>query len=326
MRFSLSEDQLSIQSTAREFLAARYPFSEVRRLALEEERGFTDEQWSEMVELGWPGLAIPEEHGGLGLGMVELAVLAEELGYAVAPTPLPSSWATAQLVGPVFLERLAGGGERGAAASFHDEADGSWLVADADAAALIVLGDRVISRDEADVERVDALDHTRRLYRVRAADDAGEPSGEHDHADGLARIAVQTAAETVGIAQRAMEMAVEYAKDRKQFGRPIGTYQAVSHACAQMLLEVEGARSLVYFAAWALEHSRDEAPLAAAAAAAYAGDAGTRVTGSSLQVHGGIGFTWEHDLHFLLKRAQSNARGVLRPSERRAEVAALIGL
>ena len=117
-----------------------------------------------------------------------------------------------------------------------------------------------------------------------------------------------TAAESVGVAQRAMEMAVDYAKERKQFGRPIGSYQAVSHRCAQMLLEVEGARSAVYWAAWALDHEPETAPVAASMAKAYASDAGRRVPRAALQVHGGIGFTWEHDLHFFLKRAQANAR------------------
>ena len=109
-----------------------------------------------------------------------------------------------------------------------------------------------------------------------------------------------------------MEMAVDYAKERKQFGRPIGAYQAVSHRCAQMLLETEGARSAAYYAAWAADNEPETAPLAASMAKAYASDAGTRVTGASLQVHGGIGFTWEHDLHLFLKRAQLGRRHVRR--------------
>ncbi len=106
------------------------------------------------------------------------------------------------------------------------------------------------------------------------------------------------------MAQRAMELAVEYARDRKQFDRPIGSYQAVSHRCAQMLLEVEGARSASYYAAWTAESEPETLALAASMAKAYASDAGWRVCTSSLQVHGGIGFTWEHDLHFFLKRAK----------------------
>ena len=121
------------------------------------------------------------------------------------------------------------------------------------------------------------------------------------------RLCVALAAESTGIAQRTLEMAVEYAKDRQQFGRPIGAYQAVSHRCAQMLLETENARSAVYGAAWAADAEPESLPLAASMAKAYASDAGWRVPDASIQVHGGIGFTWEHDLHFFLKRGRSNA-------------------
>ena len=118
---------------------------------------------------------------------------------------------------------------------------------------------------------------------------------------------VALAAESTGLAQRTLEMAVAYAKDRQQFGRPIGAYQAVSHRCAQMLLETENSRSAVYGAAWAADADPGALPLSASMAKAYAGDAGWRVPDASIQVHGGIGFTWEHDLHFFLKRGRSNA-------------------
>src|SRR5918997_3848841 len=137
---------------------------------------------------------------------------------------------------------------------------------------------------------------------------------------------VANAAESVGVAARAMEMAVAYAKERHQFGRPIGSYQAVSHACAQMLLEVEGARSAVFWAAWALDHEPETAPLATACAKAYAGDCGRRVTRAALQVHGGIGFTWEHDLHLFLKRGEANAHAYGEASLHRDRIAALAGL
>ena len=121
------------------------------------------------------------------------------------------------------------------------------------------------------------------------------------------RLCVALAAESTGIAQRTMEMAVEYAKDRKQFDRPIGAYQAVSHRCAQMLLETENSRSAFYGAAWAADAEPESLHLAASIAKAYASDAGWRVPDASIQVHGGIGFTWEHDLHFFLKRGKQNA-------------------
>jgi len=147
-----------------------------------------------------------------------------------------------------------------------------------------------------------------------------------DASRALDLIATATAAELVGISQRALEMAVEYAKDRKQFDRQIGAYQAVSHVCAEMLKQVEGARSLVYYAGWTAGAAPDELPIAASMAKAYASDAGWFTTASSLQVHGGIGFTWEHDLHWFLKRAKTD--GVLYGSARdhRERVAELAGL
>jgi alkylation response protein AidB-like acyl-CoA dehydrogenase len=123
-----------------------------------------------------------------------------------------------------------------------------------------------------------------------------------------------------------MEMAVEYAKDRQQFGRPIGVNQAISHRCAQMLLEIESARSATLYAGWAADHEPETLALAGAMAKAYASDAGWRVTASALQVHGGIGFTWEHDLHFFLKRAKSDAHLFGTASEHRERVAELSGL
>jgi alkylation response protein AidB-like acyl-CoA dehydrogenase len=300
MNFDLSDDQRTIKTTAREFLAARYPLAEVRRLALEDERGFTEAQWREMVELGWPEIA--------EIGTVEMIVVAEELGYALAPTPLQSTWA-AGLLGA----SLDGG--RGAVV-----VDG--LAFDAGSADVLVDWDDGSRRTGASVEPVRALDPTRRLFRVSG----GERSGGGDVERGRLQVMVMNAAESVGVAERAMEMAVAYAKERKQFGRAIGSYQAVSHACAQMLLEVEGARSAVYWAAWALDHEPETAPLAAACAKAYAGDAGRRVPRAALQVHGGIGFTWEHDLHFFLKRGEANAHAYGEGTAHRERIAALAGL
>ena len=157
-----------------------------------------------------------------------------------------------------------------------------------------------------------SIDPTRRFssvnfegVRVAAADSL--PAAGPDYFAVFHRLCVALAAESTGIAQRTMEMAVEYAKDRQQFGRPIGAYQAVSHRCAQMLLETENARSLVYGAAWAADAEPKSLPTAASMAKAYASDAGWRVPNASIQVHGGIGFTWEHDLHFFLKRGRANA-------------------
>jgi alkylation response protein AidB-like acyl-CoA dehydrogenase len=299
VNFDLSDDQRTIKSTAREFLAARYPLSEVRRLALDDERGWTDAQWEEIVELGWPDIA--------ELGTVEMIVVAEELGYALAPTPLPSTWA-AGLFG-------ASGG-RGALVVGE-------LAADAGTADVLVDWDGNLVTG-ADVEPARSLDPTRRWFRVNGGERS--PGGGDDLEKARGQVTVMNAAESVGVATRAMEMAVEYAKDRKQFDRPIGTYQAVSHPCAQMLLEVEGARSAVYWAAWALDYEPETAPLAVAIAKSYAGDAGRRVPRAALQVHGGVGFTWEHDLHFFLKRGEANAHAYGDGAAQRERVASLTGL
>lgn len=359
MNFELSDDQQVIKRTAKEFLAARYKPETVRALA-EADDGPPEEQWRQLAELGWPGVIVPEANGGLGLGAVELVVIQEEMGYALAPSPLFSTLAAALLLVAAgtdaqrerWLGPLASGEARGTVAVWdssagwapdHSElepADGSLTatkVAVPDAASadfLIVAGADgrhylvETGADGVSVSPERSLDPTRRLFTVSlegARADALQSDPERvGHA--YSTIVTALAAENVGVAQRVMEMAVTYAKDRKQFDRPIGSYQAVSHRCAQMLLEVEGARSLSYWAGWALEHEPETAPRAASMAKAYASDAGFRVAASALQVHGGIGFTWEHDLHFFLKRAKANAHAFGDARWHRDRVAQLAGI
>jgi alkylation response protein AidB-like acyl-CoA dehydrogenase len=354
MRFELTDDQRAIQEAARDFLAARYSAEEIRRLAFDDDRGFTDEQWTAIAELGWPALVVAEDDGGLGLGVVELAVLMEQLGYALAPAPLLSTVAAALVIAAAgddtqraeWLPALADGERRGTVAPLPPadglQADGDALTAsleaipDAAGADLLVVStghERLslveLAGDGVTVERASGLDPTRRVSTVRLDRAPSTPLGAPDGA-ALARardvIAVATAAESVGVAQRAMEIAVAHARERHQFGRPIGVFQAVSHPCAQMLLETEGARSAVLYAAWALDHSPEEAPLAAAMAKSYASDAGWRVPAAALQVLGGIGFTWEHDLHLWLRRGRANAAVWGDPRSQRARVAELLGL
>jgi alkylation response protein AidB-like acyl-CoA dehydrogenase len=359
MNFELSDDQQAIKRTAKEFLAARYKPETVRALA-EGDEGPTDAQWRELAELGWPGVIVPEYYGGLGLGAVELVVIQEQMGYALVPSPLFSTLAAALLLVAVgtdsqrerWLGQLASGQARGSVAVWdpaagwapdHSEvelADGSLTaikvaVADAaDADFLIVAGADgshylvETGGDGVQIVAERALDPTRRLFTVTLDRAPAEALGSDRErvAQAYATIVTALAAENVGVAQRAMEMAVTYAKDRKQFDRPIGSYQAVSHRCAQMLLEVEGARSLSYWAGWALDNEPETATRAASMAKAYAGDAGFRVTASALQVHGGIGFTWEHDLHFFLKRAKANAHAFGDARWHRDRVAELAGI
>jgi alkylation response protein AidB-like acyl-CoA dehydrogenase len=312
VNFDFSDDQHAIKRTARERLAERFKMEKVRELA--EAGEYDDAIWSELCELGWPGIFIGEEHGGQGLGTVELIILMEELGYALAPLPFLSNAAAGLVLDAAgsdaqkerWLPGIASGEARGTVGLLKDDGEAK-LVPDADSAEVILLlgheGARIVERGQAEVEPVDTMDATRRYARVRGEGEALEG----DRLPGVSRMAAALAAELTGIAQHAMEMSVEYARDRKQFGRPIGSYQAVSHRCAQMLLEVEGARSGAYYAAWCGDSEPDTLPLAACMAKAYASDAGWRVCTSALQVHGGIGFTWEHDLHFFLKRAKVDA-------------------
>jgi alkylation response protein AidB-like acyl-CoA dehydrogenase len=329
VNFGFTDDQQAIKATAREFLADRFRLERVREMA--EAGRYDDALWREMAELGWPGIFIGEEHGGQGLGTVELMILLEELGYALAPSPYLSNAIAGLLIRHAgsdeqrerWLPGIAAGTELGAAGASHG---GRALVPDAGAAAVVVAVDGAEARlraAPADAEALASIDSTRPLFRVPSADGEELPG---DVAGGLDRAAVATAAELVGVAQRALEMAVEYARERQQFGRPIGAYQAISHRCAQMLLEIEGARSVTYHAAWAADHEPETLPLAASMAKAYASDAGQRVTASALQVHGGIGFTWEHDLHFFLKRANADAHLLGDAREHRDRVAGLAGI
>jgi alkylation response protein AidB-like acyl-CoA dehydrogenase len=330
MDFGFNDEQEEIKRTAHEFLSARFPPEKVRELA--EARAYDDALWREICELGWPGIAIDEARGGQGLGMVELVILCEELGYACAPVPYLSNAAAGLAIALAgsdeqregWLPGIASGEARGAAAFTADE---EALVPDAEGAAVLVLpeadGARLVQASDAQVEPLELIDPTRSYARVGA--DGGEVL-PGDVAAAICRVFVAVAAELTGVAQRAMEMAVEYAKEREQFGRPIGSYQAVSHRCAQMLFDTEEARSLTYYAAWTADAEPESLPLAAAMAKARASDAAWSVTASALQVLGGIGFTWEHDLHFLLKRARTTGQLMGPARQQRESVADLVGL
>ena len=366
MYFDLTDEQQAIKSTAKGFLANRYKSERIRDLAASE-TGFEQSEWDEMAGLGWPGLAVPEEWGGQGLGIVDLAVLFEEMGYALAPSPL----FTNTIVGLAlslcgsddqrerYLRPLAAGELRGAPALWdagtpaavgehtmearaHGDGvvlDGAkTLVADAASADFFMVATAAGRRHLIDagaegltVVPEPSIDLTRRLssvrfegVRVAAADTL--PADGADYYAVFNRLCIALAAECTGIAQRTMEMAVEYAKDRKQFDRPIGAYQAVSHRCAQMLLETENSRSAVYGAGWAADANPEGLPLAASIAKAYSSDAGWRVPDASIQVHGGIGFTWEHDLQFWLKRGRVAGRMLGTPRDHRERIADLSGL
>jgi len=335
MDFGLTDDQREIQRTAREMLAERAKPERVREIVESHPpAGTTDEAlWKELCELGWPGIAISEEHGGQGLGTIELSILCEELGRVVAPVPfLASAMAACVIEHAGSLEqreRWLGGlasGETIGALSGAVDGTSELVVSGAEADVIVLVeadgSGRLLTPQDAEVSKVATIDPTRSAAQVSAADGAGESL--EDGCPGLGRALVAVSSELVGVCERSLEMTLAYVKERKQFGVPVGAYQAVSHRCAQMLLDTEKARSTTAFAAWSADADPDGLAEAAAMAKAAASDAGREVTASAIQAHGGIGFTWEADVHWLFKRAQIDAVLLGGAARHRARVAAIL--
>jgi alkylation response protein AidB-like acyl-CoA dehydrogenase len=352
MQFGLTETQQVLKNSAREFFSAECPIAEVRRL-METDTAYDAALWQKMAHQGWTGIIFDEEYGGLGLGLVEMAVSLEEMGRALLPGPYLS---TVPLAGVAidaagnpsqkqrYLSRISMGEARTTLALL--EADAQWdpeavklkvrptaagfgltgrkmFVPDAAAADFLVcaarrgddLGLFIVPRGARGltISPLPALDQTRKLYQVAfenvpvAEEDflaIGDPARDAlDRA--LAAATVALVAEMVGGMQRVMEIAVEYAKARKQFGKPIGQFQAVQHLCADMLLLTESSRSAAFYAAWALQERAPEAAAAVSIAKAYASDAYREVGNRGIQVHGGMGFTWENNVHLYYKRAKA---------------------
>ncbi|HEX5225374.1 MAG TPA: acyl-CoA dehydrogenase family protein [Solirubrobacteraceae bacterium] len=331
MDFGYTDDQRDIQRTARDLLAERAKPERVRELA---EAGRTDDAlWRELCELGWPGIAIAEEHGGQGLGTIELSILCEELGRSLAPVPLLPTALAAALIQhggsdeqrARWLPDLASGETVGALASGSDGSS-DLVIGGAEAGVIVLVEDdgsaRVCAASDAEVAPLASVDPTRSAARVSFGE-AGEALGG-DACVGLGHALVAISSELVGVCSRTLEMTVAYVKDRKQFGVPVGSYQAVSHRCAQMLLDTEKARSAAAFAAWAADSEPSLLAEAAAMAKAACSDAGREVTASAIQAHGGIGFTWEADVHWLYKRAQLDAALLGGGKRHRAQLAGIL--
>ena len=357
MDFGLSEEQEMLQQSAREFLTQECPPTFVRAMYTETD-GFSRELHRKMAEQGWTGLLVPEAHGGLGLGMLDMAVLLEEMGRAVVPGPFLFSsvlvtlalmhggtstqkkqWlprlATGEAVGTLaFLEE----GDRIDAAGIQFKAkktrDGYVLsgtkmfvpfaaVADVLLVAVRTKGKAkkginllLLERDTPGVTTtsLDIFDQTRRVYEVTfkkvTAPTTALVGGDGHGWKILARVldaaCIAFAADSLGGAQKSLEMAVDYAKVRTQFNRPIASFQALKHMAAEMASEIEPARSLVWYAAHAFDALPREVSRAASLAKACLSDVYARTTNRAVQMHGGIGFTWEHDMHFWFKRAKWN--------------------
>ena len=341
MDFDLSADQVALRDAAAALLDDRCGMAVVRRAC--DRGGFDADLWAAMVQQGWPGIAVPESQGGVGLGTVEAAVLLEQAGGHLAPVPL-----TQQLVALTVLadgpwgERLLSGDAIACVARtpLQRAADGTVsgrcepVIYGSRADVLVApAGDDLVAVDLAGVGRSPepAMDQTRELAWIELDAAPAVTVGGADEAEAhLDRGAVFHSAEMLGGAERVMNLAVEYAKVREQFGRPIGSFQAVKHRCADMLVDVEGMRSAVYHAAWALGADdgsavgRAQAVETAAVAKIWCSDAAVRVAESALQVHGGIGFTWEADVHLHLKRAQLDQVAFGDARHHRARLAAIL--
>jgi len=338
MQFGLSESQEFLKDTARKFFAGECPSAEVRRL-METDTAFDAAFWSKLTHQGYTGIIFPEEYGGVGLGKVELMLLMEEAGRGLLPGPFFSTVVLAgsvlQSVGaPVhkkqYLEPICKGEARATVALA--EAHASWDPADvrlsvsngkltgeklfvSDAAIadfiLVVARNGVFVVDSKapglNITPMSAMDLTRKLYAVEFSNTPAEKIGDTNNLRRPLDIATAAlAAEMVGGMQRTLDITVEYAKTRKQFGKPIGMFQAVQHQCADMYLETESSRSAVYYAGWALEENAPDAAAAVSIAKMYASDAARTVGNRGIQIHGGMGFTWENDLHLYYRRAKAS--------------------
>ena len=352
MNFGFTEEQELLRAEVRKFLDQNCPIEEVRKLS-ETPEGFSRHLWERMAELGWVGLTLPEEHGGVGLGWVELVVVLEETGRTLFPSPLVSTVLAATAIARAgsakeraeWLPRLADGSAIGAVA--HQEAarldpagisleaasegDGftlrgeKVLVSDAQSADVFVVAFRTGAAPEAltlalvprgteglSVEPHVTMDRTRRMGRVRfdgvrvaegavlGEVGAGWPLLAHLLDCG----AMAVTAEIVGAAEGALALTAEYARERVQFGEPIGRFQGVKHPLAEMFVDVESFKSLCYWAAWQLDEGSDEASLAVSRAKALASDAFARIGIDGVQLHGGVGYTAEYDIQLYLKRAK----------------------
>jgi alkylation response protein AidB-like acyl-CoA dehydrogenase len=350
MDFELSDEQAMLREASRDLLADRASTA-VLRGQLGAEAEVDPALWRLAADLGWTGMLVPEEHGGAGQGLVELAVVAEEIGRALARGPflatslvaralvrdgsaalqaqvLPaladgSAWATWAFAEPGRPWSPDGIGTSarvdgdhvvltGTKTAVQDAAGARWLLVTAveDGRPVSFLVDRDLPGIT--VRRQTVIDLTRTLSEVRL-DGVRVPAHRRlgEGADAVQRLlddaCVLLSAETLGTLERMLELTVEYVRVRVQFGRPLGSFQAVKQACSTMALQVQGARAASYTAAMAADAGAVDAATAACVASSYTSAVAREVAGQALQLHGGIGFTWEHDLHLFLRRATADA-------------------
>jgi alkylation response protein AidB-like acyl-CoA dehydrogenase len=323
---SYTEEQELFRKSVREFVADRLPPERLAEIA-DGDEGWDPALWKEAAELGLAGVAVPEDLGGAGMGIVEESVVAEELGRAVFPGPWLGSVVLAQppLAEAPDLLRGVASGERVATVAALDSpvaVSGTTLTGDArgvvdlgPADVIVVAGQGpegaslyTVEADESERRVLATVDGTRRLGELSLRGASAGLLAEPARAEAIlgraaTRAAALRAAEAVGVGGRAVELAIEHARSREQFGRAVGSFQAVSHQIADAYVDVENARSLAMWAVAAIESDDPDAELAARTAERRAARTAVAAAERAIQVHGGIGFTWEHVLHRLYKRA-----------------------
>ncbi len=336
MQFAFDDEHLMLRDAVRAALGRDAAIGRIREWA---ESGDTSAFDTVAAQQGWRGIGLADDLGGQGGALLERAILFEELGRAAAPSGALLTSAVVldlavtcgshiqevlecreQIAFAAPADRPLDSIPSGAFTFDGTSISGSTrMVLNATGSGLLVVpvrtGDEiglwVVTADSAGVTVTPRtlLDRGRRFGDIQLAGATGEHVGTVS-VDALrrvaARAAVLTAAESLGTARRMLDMTVGYAKERKQFGVPIGSFQAVKHATAQMLVDIEAAHSGVYFAAWALDHEHAEDELHAWIAKAFAGEMGARAADSALFLHGAIGYTWEYDLQLYFKRAKAN--------------------
>ncbi len=331
MFFALTDEQRALHEAVRDYLADRFPTSAVREVYDDPAGdGIPDSLWRAFGEQGWLAVMVPEDAEGLGLGLLDAAVVSKCLGVGVTPGP----WLPTVIAGEAL--RLGGNGSADAAKWLSRIASGEVKVSFAsdlslpveyagvaDALVAISGGELALYEPSAyTVTPVAVLDRTTRIARVEltgsglSLDAAAIPAV-------LARATVLTAADLAGIAREALTRTVQYDKDRVQFGKPVGSFQVLKHSLADLHIAVTMAEHAVLYAAHAIDTERDDWELAVSVAKAKANDAARDVTAAMIQFHGGIGYTWEHDAHFFFKRAKRQEYAYGSASEHRERIAVL---
>ncbi len=313
MNFTFDEDQVLFQESVRDFLLKEVSPERIRGL-WKTETGRDDALWRQLAELGLTGITVPEEFGGLGMTELDFVLLAQECGYVALPEPLVNT----ALVAVPMLRELGGGlaqhwlpriatGEARVAIGLER----NLLVEDAHVADLLLLEKAgsiyALGPEQVVLHRNESVDPSRRLFSIEVKVDA-EPVASGAEAIVLAnqafnRGALGCAAEALGLTQRMMDLAVQYTCERQQFGKPIGSFQAVKHLMANVAVRLEFAKAPVYRAAYAITHEQDIETQAVSHAKLIACEAAQLGAKHSIQVHGAMGYTWEADLHIFMKKA-----------------------